>query len=143
KKAFVTGVCSSRNIEFMRVIKADQVIDYKTTRIEDVVKDADLVFDAAGGDTKPAGWKVLKPGGTFVSITGKPDTNDPSSTGKNAVGFIVTPSKEQLTQIAALIDEGYVKPVVSTVLPLSDAVKAQNMLQQARNIRGKIVLKVV
>jgi len=143
KKAKVIGVCSSKNVDFLKSLKADQVIDYTTVHYEDVVKNVDLVFDAVGGEAKVHGWKVLKAGGMFVSITGKPESNDPHAEGKHGAGFIVTPNKEQLTQIAKLIDEGTLRPVVSTVLPLSDARKAQDMLQHSQNVRGKIVLKVV
>jgi len=143
KGATVIGVCSSKNVDFLRSLSADQVIDYKTTKYQDVVKDVDLVFDAAGGESKANGWKVLKKGGIFVSITGKPDTNDPEAEGKTAAGFIVLPNKEQLIQIAGLIDKGLVKPVISTILPLSEARKGQDMLQEGKNLRGKIVLKVI
>ena len=143
KKAIVIGVCSSKNIDFLRALKVDQIIDYKTTRYEDVAKNVDLVFDAAGGDAKENGWKVLNPGGFFVSITGKPDSNNPDAKGKTGIGFTVLPNKEQLTRIAGLIDEGIVRPVISTVLPLAQARKAQDMLQHGQNVRGKIVLKVV
>jgi NADPH:quinone reductase-like Zn-dependent oxidoreductase len=143
KGANVIAVCSSKNVDFVRTLKADQIIDYKTTRYEDTVKDVDLVFDVAGGDTKPNGWKVLKKGGIFVSITGKPETNVPEAEGKTPIGFTVLPNKEQLIQIAKLVDEGIVKPVVSIILPLSDARKAQDMLQHGKNLRGKIVLKII
>jgi NADPH:quinone reductase-like Zn-dependent oxidoreductase len=143
KNATVIGVCSSKNVDFLRSLKADEIIDYKTIHYEDVVKNVDLVFDAVGGDAKAHGWKVLKKGGNFVSITGKPDESDPAAKGKHAFGFVVAPDKQQLNQIARLIDDGLVRPVVSVVLPLSDARKAQDMLQQGQNVRGKIVLKVV
>lgn len=143
KKAVVIGICSSKNVNFLRSLKADQVIDYNTMRFEDVVKSVDLVFDAAGSEDKARGWKVLKPDGRFVSITGKPVSEDPADKDKAGIGFTVQPNKDQLTQIAKLIDDGVVRPVVSTVLPLSQARKAQDMLQQGQNIRGKIVLKVI
>lgn len=143
KGAAVVAVCSSKNIDFVRTLRADQIIDYKTANYEDLVKDIDLVFDLAGGETKSNGWKVLKKGGIFVSITGKPETNVPEAEGKTPVGFIVLPSKEQLTQIAGLVDLGIIKPIVSTILPLYEAGKAQDMLEHSKNLRGKIVLKVV
>jgi NADPH:quinone reductase-like Zn-dependent oxidoreductase len=143
KKAHVIGICSSKNIDFVTSLKADQLIDYTTTNYQDIVKEVDLVFDAAGSEAKLHGWKVLKAGGNFVSITGKPEENDPAAKGKHAFGFVVQPNKDQLTQLAKLIDEGIVRPVVSTVLPLSEARKAQDLLQLGQNVRGKIVLKVV
>lgn len=143
KKANVIGVCSSKNVNFLKSLGTDQVIDYKTVNFQDVVKNADLVFDAAGSDSKAQAWKVLKSGGKFVSITGKPVSEDPADKDKEGIGFTVQPSKDQLTQIAKLIDKGIVQPIVSIVLPLSDAREAQNMLQQGQNARGKIVLRVL
>lgn len=142
KKATVIGVCSSKNVNFLKSLKADQVIDYNIMHFEDIVKNADLVFDAVGGESKSNGWKVLKPGGIFVSITGRPVSDDLADKDKEGLGFTVQPNSDQLTQIAKLIDDGVVRPVVSTILPLSDARKAQEMLQQGQNTRGKIVLKV-
>jgi len=143
KKAYVIGVCSSKNVDFLKSLRADEVIDYTTTHYQDKVKNVDLVFDAVGGDAKLHGWKVLKKGGNFVSITGKPEEDDPDAKGKHAHGFVVRPNKNQLTQLAKLIDDGTVRPVVSTVLPFSDVRKAHDILQQGKNVRGKIVLKVV
>jgi len=101
-----------------------------------------VVFDI-GGDGKSRAWKVTKPGGTLVSITGAPDTNDADAQGKKGVGFLVAPNQEQLTQIANLIDSNVIKPFVNQVLPLWDARKAQDMLQYGHNLRGKIVLRVM
>jgi len=70
-------------------------------------------------------------------------SENPADKDKAGIGFTVQPNKDQLTQIAKLIDDGVVRPVVSTVLPLSQARKAQDLLQQGQNVRGKIVLKVV
>jgi len=143
KKAYVIGVGSTKNIDFLRALGVDQVIDYKTSHYEKMVSDVDLVFDAIGGESKSLGWKVLKPGGAFVSITGKPDVNDPDAAGKTGIGILIEHNADELSLITDMIEQGAVKPIVSTVLPLSNAYEAQNLLQKGQNIRGKIVLKVV
>src|SRR5579864_2585188 len=66
KGAHVIGTASARNAELVRSFGADQFIDYRSTRFDDVVKDADVVFDTVGGDTQERSWKVLKKGGILV-----------------------------------------------------------------------------
>lgn len=66
--ARVIATASSRNSDFLRELGANEIIDYSTTRFEDVVQDVDLVFDTVGGDTLQRSWQVIKPGGVLVSI---------------------------------------------------------------------------
>jgi NADPH:quinone reductase-like Zn-dependent oxidoreductase len=142
RKAHIIGVASTKNLNFLRELGADEVFDYKNCAYEKEVRNVDLVFDAVGGEAKTHGWQVLKEGGIFVSITGKPDDAVGEAKGKTGIGVGVKPNAKQLAEIANLIDKGIVKPVVSNVLPLSDAAKALDILQQGKNPRGKIVLKV-
>src|SRR5262249_46643620 len=102
--ARVTGTASHSNLDFVRGLGADEVIDYQATRFEDVVRDIDLVFDTVGGETLERSWGVLKPGGTLVTIAASGDhTADERS---RAAFFIVQPSRSQLEEIAWLIDSG-------------------------------------
>jgi NADPH:quinone reductase-like Zn-dependent oxidoreductase len=68
KGARVIGTASARNADFLRELGADEVIDYKKTRFEDVVHNVDVVFDTIGGDTQQRSWGVLKKGGILVSV---------------------------------------------------------------------------
>jgi NADPH:quinone reductase-like Zn-dependent oxidoreductase len=67
KGAFVRGTASRDHTRFVKELGADQVIDYKTQRFEDVVHDLDVVLDMVGGDTFDRSWSVLKPGGFLVT----------------------------------------------------------------------------
>src|SRR5947207_3298054 len=64
--ARVTGTASAANLDFVRGLGADEVIDYRAERFEDVVRDVDVVFDTVGGETLERSWGVLKPGGRLV-----------------------------------------------------------------------------
>ncbi len=141
KGADVIGTASGRNVQFVRELGADEVIDYTKTAFEEAVDNVDLVFDTMGGETQKRSWQVLKKGGILVSILGQPSQKDADAWGVRQDSFVVRPNAAQLTQIADLIDSGDVKPVVETVLPLSEARKAQE-LSQTGHTRGKIVLKV-
>jgi NADPH:quinone reductase-like Zn-dependent oxidoreductase len=65
--ARVTGTASAANLDFVRSLGADKVIDYRAERFEDVVHDVDVVFDTVGGETLEGSWGVLKPGGRLVT----------------------------------------------------------------------------
>ncbi len=141
KGAKVIGTASAKNAQFLKELGADEVIDYHTTKFEDVVHDVDVVLDLIGGDTQKRSWKVLKKGGMLISTVGISSSEEAAKYGVKAVNFMAHPDGNELWQIGKLIDEGKVKPVVSTVMPLNDAAKAHE-LSQSGHVRGKIVLKV-
>ena len=141
--AQVIATASARNRDFLRELGANEIIDYTTTRFEEVVHDVDLVFDLVGGDTLVRSWQVVKPGGVLVSVVSpRPSFAEAKAHGVRPVWFIVEPNREQLIQIGALIDAGRIRPIIDTVLPLSQARQAYE--QGARgHTRGKITLRVV
>ena len=140
KGAYVIGR-SSRNQDFLRELGIDQVIDYQQTRFEDVVKDVDVVFDTIGGEVQERSWQVLKKGGILVSIVSPPSKESAATYGVTEKYFFLQPNAAQLTEIAGLIDAGYIKTIVETVLPLNQARQAHE-LSQSGHTRGKIVLQV-
>ena len=142
KGAYVIDMASNRNQEFVRKLGADETIDYQTTRFEDVVHDVDVVFDTIGGDTQKRSWKVLKKGGILVSIVGPPSAEEAAAHGVQQASVFVQPSATQLTKLAKLVESGKLRPIVETVLPLSEARHAHE-LSQTGHTRGKIVLRVV
>lgn len=141
KGARVIGTASSRNAEFLKSIGADTVIDYKAQRFEDVVHDVDVVLDTIGGDTFERSWGVLKPGGFLVTTVARIPEGAAEAHGVRASGMLTKPDGRELAQIASIIDERHIKPIVTTVLPLGDARKAQEM-SESHHTRGKIVLRV-
>ena len=141
--AQVIATASARNGDFLRELGANEVIDYTAIRFEEVVKAVDLVFDLVGGDTLARSWQVVKPGGMLVSVVSpRPSADAIKGHDVRFAWFVVQPNREQLVQIGALIDAGRIRPVIDTVLPLSQARQAYE--QGARgHTRGKIVLRVV
>ncbi len=141
--AHVIGTASARNSDFLRELGANEIIDYTTTRFEEVVHDVDLVFDTVGGDTLERSWQVVKPGGVLVSVVSpRPSFAEAKAHGVRPVWFVVEPNREQLIQIGALIDAGRIRPIIETVLPLSQARQAYEQGAKGHT-RGKIVLRVV
>lgn len=141
KGARVIGTASSENESFLRELGADQVIDYRKARFEDVVSNVDMVLDTMAGDIQKRSWKVLRKGGILVSLLGITDPNAPATQGVRGEAFHVHPDSAQLSEIASLIEKGAVKVVIASILPLSEASKAHELSQSGR-IRGKIVLRV-
>src|SRR5437870_9739272 len=141
--AHVIATASARNGDFLRELGASAVIDYTTTRFEEAVHGVDFVFDTVGGDTLQRSWQVVKPGGVLLSIVSpRPSFAEAKGYDVRPVWFIVQPNREQLVKIGALIDEGKVRPIIDTVLPLSQARQAYEQGAKGHT-RGKIVLRVV
>ena len=141
KEAKVIGTVSAGNENFLREMGADEVIDYRNTKFEKAVQDVDVVLDTIGGDTQQRSWQLLKKGGILVATLGISSPEAARDHGVRGEGVMVHPDAAQLTQIAALIDAGTLKPTVTTILPLAEAAHAHE-LSQAGHVRGKIVLQV-
>jgi NADPH:quinone reductase-like Zn-dependent oxidoreductase len=142
KGVYVIGTSSARNADFVRELGVDEFIDYQATQFETVVHDVDVVLDTIGGDTQVRSFGVLRKDGFIVSIVEPPSEELAAQHGVRSKMVGVLPNGTQLSEIAALIDSGKVKPFVETVLPLSEARQAHEMSKSGRT-RGKIVLQVV
>lgn len=141
KGAKVIATSSEKNLAFLKELGADQTIDYKTQKFEELVKDVDVVLDPIGGDTLARSYQVVKAGGFVVSIVEPPAKEKLDARGIRGAVFLVQPNAKELAEIGALIEAGKVKPVVSETYPLADARKAQES-NQTGHTRGKIVLVV-
>lgn len=141
KGAEVFATASAEAQDYVRGLGADRVIDYKAERFEDIVHDADLVYDLIGGETEARSWQVLKRGGTLVSTVHEPDAGKAAAAGVRATRYTCQPSGEQLAEIGGLIDAGKVKVTIDKVFPLADAADAERHLEDDHVI-GKVVLAV-
>jgi NADPH:quinone reductase-like Zn-dependent oxidoreductase len=141
KGAYVIGTASQKNADFLRELGADEVIDYESEHFEDKLHDIDLVFDTIGGDVQMNSLKVLKPGGILVSTVGIKDEAAVKAKGVKGIAYMAKSLPDQLRQMAALIDAGKLKPIISRTLPLKEAAQGQRESEQGHT-RGKIVLTV-
>ena len=131
------GTASAANLTFVRDLGAEEAIDYRATRFEQVVRDVDAVFDTVGGDTLARSWAVLKPGGTMITVAASEEgTAEPRA---QDAFFIVEPNRAQLAEVARLIDAGDLRPIVGAVFPLAEASRAY----AHKPMHGKTVLGVV
>src|SRR5438105_1417804 len=139
--ARVIATASTANQDLLKQLGADVAIDYMKTRFEEVAKDVDAVLDPVGKETLARSYGVVKKGGIVMSLVARPDPAEIKKRGIRGAGISVHPDSEDLEEIAQLIDAGKIKPIVTQVLPLSEAIAAQ---QQAatHHTRGKVVLRI-
>ena len=139
--ARVIATASTANQDLLKQLGADVAVDYTKTRFEDIAKDVDAVLDPVGKEILARSYGVVKRGGIVMSLVARPDPVELQKHGIRGASISVHPDTADLTEIAQLVDAGKIKPVVTEVLPLSDAVKAQ---QQAatHHTRGKVVLRI-
>ncbi|MFB5676849.1 NADP-dependent oxidoreductase [Paenibacillus terreus] len=141
KGATVIATASASNLDFVKSLGADQVIDYTTTAFEDVVKEVDLVVDSIGGDTENRSWAVLKKGGILVSLAQDPSQENAQKHGVTAKFNTKFPTYENLQTITELLAEGTIKAEIDSIFPLNQADKALEK-SEARHGRGRILLQV-
>lgn len=149
KGAFVIGMASGGNLDYLRQLGADEVIDYGSRQFEDLVRDVDMVLEASplrDNTERLRSVSVLKEGGILVSVNIDLPFNEEVLTAlakKQAKGVLSAnqPGQAALTEIAGLIDEGKVKVVISQVFPLEQAAAAHRE-SETWHVRGKLVLEV-
>jgi NADPH:quinone reductase-like Zn-dependent oxidoreductase len=139
--ARVIATASTANQDLLKQLGADVAVDYTKTKFEDVAKDVDAVLDPVGKETLARSYGVVKKGGIVTSLVARPDPAEIEKRGIRGAGISVHPDADDLSEIAQLIDAGKIKPIVTQVLPLSEAIAAQ---QQAatHHTRGKVVLRI-
>jgi len=141
KGAYVIGTASAQNLSFLKELGADEAVDYHTKNFEKQFTDIDVVFDTIGGDTQKRSLQMLKPGGILVTTLKVEDEAAFKQKGVRITGMLTTSKKEDLEAIAQLVDDGFVKPIISKILPLEAAEEAHRIIQNG-HVRGKIVLRV-
>jgi NADPH:quinone reductase-like Zn-dependent oxidoreductase len=139
KGAFVATTVSEANAEFVRSLGAKEVIDYRKSKFEEVVNDADVILDPVGGDTLMRSFKAIKKGGRVVTIAANSESSEDPAV-KEAF-FIVDTKREQLIELAKLIDAGKIRPIIGDVFPFEKADQAYFPLKK-KGVRGKLVLRV-
>jgi NADPH:quinone reductase-like Zn-dependent oxidoreductase len=140
--AHVTASASAGNLDYLRSLGADVVVDYRNQRFEDHVSDIDVVLDPIGGGTQQRSLEVLKDGGVLVSLVGLGAAARTPPRGIRAVSMLVRPDGAQLREIAALVDTDKLRPEVTLLLPLARVVEAHEQIETGHT-RGKVVLVVV
>jgi alcohol dehydrogenase len=140
--AYVATTAMADDKAFVQELGADQVIDYKKEAFEEKLTNFDAVFDTVGGDTTDKSFKVLKKGGTLVSMLGQPNPTLTKQYGVTAIGQMTHVTREVLKRLAQLVDSGAIKIHVDQVFTLDQAKQGFQLLEEG-HARGKVVLEVI
>ncbi|WP_419392745.1 NADP-dependent oxidoreductase [Cytobacillus praedii] len=163
--ATVATTASVAGANLVKSLGADEIINYKTEKFEESLKNYDAVFDTLGGEILEKSFEVIKSGGKIVSVSGLPNARFGKEYGS---GFFKTllfsaashklsklekkhnvqytflfmkPSGEQLRIIADFIETGKIKPIIDRVFPFEDAQKAMEYAETGR-AKGKVIVKI-
>ncbi|WP_078380696.1 NADP-dependent oxidoreductase [Sutcliffiella halmapala] len=163
--ATVATTASEAGTNLVKSLGADEIINYKTERFEDILKNYDAVLDTLGGKILENSFDVVKDGGKIVSISGIPNARFAKEYGSGYLKTVLfsiastkltalekkhnvqytflfmKPSGEQLRIIADYIEAGKIKPVIDRVYPFNEAQKAMEYAESGR-AKGKIILKI-
>ena len=163
--ATVATTTSTANVDLVRSLGADVVIDYKKEDFADVLRDYDVVLNSLDKVTLEKSLRVLKPGGQLISISGPPDAAFARSIGASWIVRLIVPALSygirakarrrqahysflfmranggQLTEITPLIDAGIIRPVVDRVFPFASTKEAMAYVEAGR-AKGKVVVSL-
>jgi NADPH:quinone reductase-like Zn-dependent oxidoreductase len=142
--AHVTGTSSAENRDFVLWLGADAHIDYKTRPFEDAVKDIDFVLDTIGGEYIDRSLKVIKKGGTIISIPSglnEQVTEKAKALGINGYTIRVKPSGEDMKTIAGLLEKGLVRSHVFKTFAFNEMAAAHQQIESGRTV-GKVTVSL-
>ena len=139
--ARVITTASAANLDYVRGLGADQVIDYKAQDFTQVVSGCDAVFDTVGGDVATRSFAVLRPGGRAAFIAS--GNAAPASPRPDVASLRPKVSRDRphLERVVELVTKGVVRVPEITTYPLAEAAAA-HAVSEARHLRGKLVFKV-
>lgn len=134
--AYVIGTASAADAERARSFGANEVLDASTDLVS-TLDPVDLVFDTVGGERLARSPAVVRPGGRLVSIAEEPPDGGTISTSY----FVVEPNRDQLVELARMVDLGQVRPAIDSVFPLAEA-RVAFARSMSSGKHGKVVLRV-
>lgn len=140
KDAYVIGVTSKANLEFVRSLGAQMAIDYNEAPFETVVRDVDVVIDTVGAGTIDRSWGVMRPGGILVTVAGRLAEDAGKGQGVRAAS-VRRPSFGDHTQLSNMLAAKVLLPTIRALFPLAEARSAQE-LSETRHGRGRIILQI-
>ena len=139
--AHVIATCSARNVDYVRGLGADEVIDYTAQDFSEAVSDCDAVFETVGGEVARRSFAVLRPGGRAAFIASGPTAPEPPRDDVTALRPRVGRDRPHLLRILELVEAGAVRVPEIRTFPLEDAASAL-ATSASRHLRGKLVLSV-
>jgi NADPH:quinone reductase-like Zn-dependent oxidoreductase len=144
--AEVTGVCSTRNVELVRSLGADHVVDYTREDFTRGKARYDFILDNVGNTSMAACRRVVAPGGSYVPNNGTSGGRWTGTLGRTlaalALSAVALGDRADLLVLKELLESGAVRPVIDRQYPLEDVPEAFGYLEEG-HARGKVVIEVV
>lgn len=159
KGAIVYTTTSTKNVDWVKALGADRVIDYTEEDYKEVANNLDIVFDTLGDDYTLDAFKIIKEGGRVTSIVGPPDEETAKQMGmtdyklpENLAKLIkeksakynltwMEPNSEQLKEIKTMVEDGDIKPIVDLIYSFEDAIDAYEYLATGK-AKGKVIISL-
>ncbi|CUI05463.1 Bifunctional protein: zinc-containing alcohol dehydrogenase; quinone oxidoreductase (NADPH:quinone reductase); Similar to arginate lyase [Janthinobacterium sp. CG23_2] len=139
--AHVTSTVGTADVALVQSLGADEVIDYRMQKFEQIARNMDVVLDTLGGATQEASWATLRAGGLLVATTQPPSQERAAAADARGAFVFSSPRGEVLTQLAALVDSGKLRVLVGQEFALADAAQAHRLGESGKT-RGKMILRV-
>jgi NADPH:quinone reductase-like Zn-dependent oxidoreductase len=139
--ATVITTASASNVDYVRGLGANRVIDYNAQDFTQAVSGCDVVFDTVGDEVQVRSYKVLKPGGRLVWVAPAPEGFKPPRSDVKVLRPAVSRDRAHLERIVALLEAGAVAPPPIELYALADTAEAHR-ISEARHLRGKLVLEI-
>jgi NADPH:quinone reductase-like Zn-dependent oxidoreductase len=139
--ARVIGTATGPDLDYLKSLHVDEVIDFKRERFEEKAGGVDAVVDLVGGETLARSYAVVKKGGVLVTTVQPVDESAAKQAGIRAVQMFMKRNAADLAELSRLVEKGAVKPRLSQTMELRQAREAQELSETGR-AQGKVVLKV-
>jgi NADPH:quinone reductase-like Zn-dependent oxidoreductase len=139
--ASVVGTATGTDIEYLKSLGVDEVIDYRRERFEGKATEMDAVVDLVGGETLSRSYAVVKKGGVLATTVQPIDESAAKRTGIRAVQVLMKRNAADLAELARLVEKGRLKPRLDRTMSLSQARQAQELSESGKT-QGKVILKV-
>lgn len=159
KGAIVYTTTSTKNVDWVKALGADRVIDYETEDYKEVANNLDIVFDTLGDNYTFEAFDIIKEGGKITTIVGPPDEETAKQMGmkdyklpeklsnlikgKSAVYKLtwMQPNAQQLNHIKDMVEDGAIKPIVDLIYSFEDGIDAYEYLAEGR-AKGKVIISL-
>lgn len=141
--AYVAATAGTHNVEFLKSLGADEVIDYKKQDFEKVLTEFDFVLDSLGGENQEKSFTILKVGGKLASIVSEPNQEKAKEKNIKSGNVWLVPNGQQLEKIANLLEQNKLRVIIGHKFPFSEeGIKEAHALSESHHAKGKIVIQI-
>lgn len=138
---YVAATASAKDMEFVKSLGADEVVNYESQTFETILKDFDAVYDTVGGEVTNKSFLVLKKGGILASMKGQPNPELSTKYGVTGIAINTQTNDDRLKRLTTLVEAGVVKSQVDKIFEL-DQIKDAFVYKNSAHPKGKVVIKI-